>query len=243
MQAYQVRPAGSFSVNNCTAGGNRSHIMKNSVLCSILALVTALPAMARDDLNHWDFSDARKTADGKIIVQGSDGRNFSSSDPAITLVEDRKAPGRKALAFSGEQVKPPSLGPVYERPGPVKVKFSVNPKPDTGEPEQTILVHPGVYELRYNRKRGDLTAYFPQKDPQKFVSVRAPLTAGQWSEVELSAKDGKVTLTVDGKSVRMTFPGGASMQSTKAYARIGMMDYGRPFTGMLADLTIGDPAE
>jgi hypothetical protein len=158
-------------------------------------------------------------------------------------VKDEKAPRRKALAFSGEQAEPPSLGPVYERPGPLKIKLSVNPHPDAGEPEQTILVHPGVYELRYNRNRGDLTAYFPQKDPQKIVSVRTPLAAGQWSEVELSAGDGKATLTVSGKSVHMTFPEGTSLQSTQAYARIGMMYHGRPFTGMIADLTIGDPAE
>ena len=217
-------------------------IMK-TLLGALLTLVTALPVIAQSDLNHWNFATAKIAADGRLVATGTAGRNFSSTDSAITLVDDAEAPGGKAISFSGVQMKSPSVGPVYERPGPLQVKFSVKPAADSSQNEQTILVHPGVYELRYSKSRGDITAYFPQKDSKQIVSVRAPLPASQWTAVELSVKGAEAKLTVAGETTSMTFPEGTALQSSKSFVRLGMMVQGRPFKGLLSDLTIADPTE
>jgi hypothetical protein len=214
------------------------------ILIAVFAVhATAVSAMAQADSNHWDFSTAKTTTTGKVVAQGSGGRNFTSDDPAITLVDDAAAPGGKALSFSGAQAKAPSIGTVYEKAGPVQVEFSVNPAADSSQNEQTILVHPGVYEIRYSKSRGDVTVYFPQKDPKQIVSVSAPLPASQWTAVELSVKGSEAKLTVAGQASNLTFPEGVALQSAKAFVRLGMMVQGRPFKGLLADLTIADPAE
>ena len=218
-------------------------ISKTIIIAAIMAFATAIPAAAQPDTNHWDFSAAKITDSGKVVAQGSAGRNFSSDDPAITLVDDAAAPGGKALSFSGAQVKSPNIGTFYERTGPVQVKFSVNPAADSSQNEQTILVHPGVYEIRYSKSRGDVTAYFPQKDSKQIVSVRAPLPASEWSAVELFVKGSEAKLSVAGQATSLTFPEGTSLQSAKSFVRIGMMVSGRPFKGLLADITIADPAE
>lgn len=210
---------------------------------AVASIATAIPASAQSDANHWDFSSAKTTTTGKVVLLGSGGRNYTCEDPAITLLDDAAAPGGKALSFSGAQAKTPNIGTVYETPGPLQIKFSINPAADSCQNEQTMLVHPGVYEIRYSKSRSDITAYFPQMDSEKIISVRAPLLASQWTVVDLSVKGPEVKLTVAGKTTSMTFLEGTSLESAKSFVRIGMMVAGRPFKGLLADLTIADPAE
>ena len=209
------------------------------------ALTLTSPHAALADTNLWDMTKAKAGADGKVRIEGTGGRILRLDDPASSIVDDPLAPGGKALAFTGAQVQSPNVGKILEPAdgGSVHLKLKIKPDAEAGDAEQTVLMHPGVYELRYHPRRKDLSLYLSQTTGEKkFVFARAPLPPGQWSSVEAIVQGNEFKLIVNDKADAKTFEAGQSLQRTRAYLQIGMIK-DRPYKGAIADLFIAEPIQ
>lgn len=109
--------------------------MKTILIAAFAAYTAAVPSMAQADLNQCDFWTAKISTTGKIVAQATRGWTFSSEDPAITPVEGAAALGGKALSNGGARLKATSVGSIYEKPGPLLIKFMMS----AGQPFKRLL--------------------------------------------------------------------------------------------------------
>ncbi len=211
-------------------------------LVATLAISMATSAFAASDT--WDMSKAKPaSSDGKIRIPSTGQRTLVLDDPGVSIVEDAGAPTGKALAFSGSQTKPviPGGGP-YAASDSVSLKMNIKPEGGTTS-EGTVLSHPGAYELRMSTGSREIRFYVNGKDKTPAVMARATITPNVWNTVEARVKGSDITLTVNGQTTSTVIPNAGTMNSASAFFRLGSMEGTRPYKGLLADLTVTEPAE
>lgn len=212
--------------------------------CTLMAGLSLLAPAAHADTDSWDIARARPAdSKGVVTIPGSSERGIRIEDHDITVADDPDAPGGRALMFSGKQSKPALGSKVFESAGSAVVKFQVKPDSAMDADPQTVLARPGAYELRYTPRRGDMELFVTYQEKSPPVSVRVPVAAGKWNHAEVTIKDGVAMLTIDDKTATQKLPEGAKMGSARSYLRFGSMDQTRPFKGMLAEISVTEPAD
>jgi hypothetical protein len=207
-----------------------------------IAAAGLLIATAHSGADTFNLSKKKIGADGVAFIPGSAGHNLRLEDPEIVVGEGSEGAGT-ALIFSGAQLKPGLLS-FGESANSASVHMKILPSKSAGDTDESILVHPGNFELRRSPKRGEATLFVNHRENEPPVLVKAPLPAGKWSTVDILISGQEIKLEVDGKAVTEKLPDGATMAGAKSFFRIGATQDGkRPFTGQISELTISEPAD
>jgi hypothetical protein len=215
---------------------------KYSLITALSAVWTAalLPHLVSADT--FDLTNVKVGSNGVTNIVGSAGRSISFKDLGLSVVDDGEA-GGKALAFDGKQPKPATIN-FREPANSLSLKVKIKPVADaTATGDQTIFMHPGNFELRYSPASGALNLMVNYKDKTPPVSVKSSLNAGKWNQVAIHVTGTDIKLTVNDTTVAGNLPDGTTLFGAKSFFRIGATGDGkRAFNGLLADITIDEPA-
>lgn len=204
---------------------------KSPLTLALLALSLAASLSAAQPVGQWTPGK-----DEHAVADSVRGNSLSLVD-GVSLVADAKAPGGRALSFSGAQTKPViSTSPVAGA-NPVVIKLAFCPGGGSAD-RQTVVSYAGCYELRYTKSRGilEFIVFLPEK---KYSIVKVAVPAGKWTAVTASFANGTQTLE-GGKASASGSTKGVMPEVRDAMLRLGFAP-DRPFGGLVGELSISTP--
>jgi hypothetical protein len=215
---------------------------KTLILAAVLSSAITVCAFAQQNkgATAWMFSNAKSTKQGVEVPTTTGVINSLTFPLGTAIASDAEALGGKVVLIDGTQKVPGISLRSLEAMDAVQIKMKFKPAAQ-GADSQTLLRLAGS-ELRFNRlqQKLEFIVWYMDSAEKKFVITRTPMTPGAWNAATATYKAGKLTLTVGKESSSANMPAGTMMLQAPASARVGFTDE-RPFTGALAELSIGAP--
>ena len=217
-----------------------------SLVLTVAALSSAAAAPPPGAVAAWDPANSEPRGDS-IAILDAIGTNALLIGPnsGCSIVDDPKGGGKKVLKFSGVEGEP---GVGISAPKPFVgeddwwIRLRVMPL-DGGVKVQTLLDLLRI-ELRYDalKEKLSLIAY-PNASGLVGGTVAVSLLRDQWSEVVASLKGKELTLRVGEQTATFEIPESGLFDNFKLPVRVGNRgaEGGRPFTGMVSDISFGEP--
>ncbi len=196
------------------------------------AQVSAWPKVA-----EWVFDRSSELA-GAVSVVPVQGAYPLVLLPGVSVVEDARAPGGKALRLDGSQINWAATTNLLATKENVYIDLRFCASADGAE-RQTLMKLSKGPEIRINLKTStvELILWTVEK---KFVSVRVPYVADEWSALRASVIDGVLTLELNGEIATARMPEGAVIEAGPSRLFLGF--YGdRPFKGSVVYLALHSP--
>lgn len=212
-----------------------------SLVLTVAALSSAAAAPPPGAVAAWDPANSEPRGDSVAILDAI-GTNALLVGPnsGCSIVDDPKGGGKKVLKFEGEPGG--GIGSAKHFVGEADwcIRLRVMPL-DGGERWQTLLDMARI-ELRYDALNEKLSLHvYPEGCGPVSVSVSLP--RDQWSEVVASLKGKELTLRVGEETATLEIPESGLFDNFKLPVRVGIRgaEGGRPFTGMVSDISFGEP--
>ncbi len=213
---------------------------KKLLLAAVLAVALSTSAFAQQAKGplSWVFAKSVTTKLAVEVPPSVGAVNVLSFYSGAKVVIDAEAPGGKVLVLDGTQTAPGTSLRALDPMPTIQIKLSFKPAPQGAE-RQTLL-RLADYELRYGKDRNQLEFIVWYGQERKFVIVTAPVSSKGWNVATATFSGTKLTLAV-GKVVNtMDMPAGEVVFASAASVRVGLAT-DRPFSGSLAELSIGTP--
>jgi hypothetical protein len=227
------------------AKNNFSKTMKQllSLVLTIAALSSAAAAPPPGAVAAWDPSNSEPRGDSVAILDAI-GTNALLVGPksGCSIVELPNDGGKKVLKFQGEPGGGIRAAKYLAGEADWCIRLRVMPL-EGGEKGQTLLCMAQI-ELRYDvlHEKLSLIAY-PNASGLVGGTVAVSLLRDQWSEVVASLKGKELTLRVGEQTATFEIPESGLFDNFKLPFRVGSRGAQgvRPFTGMVSDISFGEP--
>jgi len=211
-----------------------------SLVLTIAALSSAAAAPPPGAVAAWDPANSEPRGDSIAILDaiGTNALLFGPNS-GCSIVDDPKGGGKKVLKFQGAEGEP-GVGISASKPFVGEhdwwIRLRVMPL-DGGVKWQTLLDMIRI-EMRYDasKEKLSLIAYGGG-------TVTVSLLRDQWSEVVASLKGKELTFRVGEETATLEIPESGLFDNFELPFRLGSRGAqgGRPFTGMVSDISFGEP--
>jgi hypothetical protein len=214
-----------------------------SLVLTVAALSSAAAAPPPGAVAAWDPANSEPRGDSVAILDAI-GTNALLVGPnsGCSIVDDPKGGGKKVLKFQGEPGGGIRAAKSLAGEADWCIRLRVMPL-EGGEKGQTLLCM-ALIELRYDalNEKLNLIAY-PNASGLVGGTVAVSLLRDQWSEVVASLKGKELTLRVGEQTATFEIPESGLFDNFKLPFRVGSrgLEGGRPFTGMVSDISFGEP--
>jgi hypothetical protein len=214
---------------------------------SIAALSFAAAEPPPGAIAAWDPANSTPHGDSVAILDAVGGNDLrlgpNSGFSIVEIVGDPMGWRKKVLKFKGEH------GGQVQSSARLKVEadwcIRLRAMPLAGGEEAQTLLDMLYIELRYGVSREQLTliVYPSVSDGMRPMSVSVNLPVDQWSEVVASLKGRELTLRVGEEKATWEVPDSFPIGPSELPFRLGSrgQEGGRPFTGMMSDISFGVP--
>ena len=214
-----------------------------SLVLAVAALSSAAAAPPPGAVAVWDPAKSVPRGDSVAILDAI-GTNALLIGPnsGCSIVDDPKGGGKKVLKFEGEPGGGIHAAKFLAGEADWCIRLRVMPL-EGGEKGQTLLCMAQI-ELRYDalNEKLSLIAY-PNVSGLVGGTVAVSLLRDQWSEVVASLKGKELALRVGEETATLEIPESGLFDNFKLPFRLGNRGAagGRPFTGMVSDISFGEP--
>ena len=211
-----------------------------SLVLTVAALSSAAAAPPPGAVAAWDPANSEPRGDSIAILDaiGTNALLFGPNS-GCSIVDDPKGGGKKVLNFQGVEGEP-GVGISAPKPFVVEadwcIRLRVMPL-DGGVKVQTLLDMIRI-EMRYDASKEKLSL-----NASGGGTLTVSLLRDQWSEVVASLKGKELTFRVGEETATLEIPESGLFDNLKLPFRLGSRgaEGGRPFTGMVSDISFGEP--
>ncbi|NDG73428.1 MAG: hypothetical protein EBY32_19400 [Proteobacteria bacterium] len=211
-----------------------------SLVLTVAALSSAAAAPPPGAVAAWDPANSEPRGDSIAILDaiGTNALLFGPNS-GCSIVDDPKGGGKKVLNFQGVEGEP-GVGISAPKPFVVEadwcIRLRVMPL-DGGVKVQTLLDMIRI-EMRYDASKEKLSL-----NASGGGTLTVSLLRDQWSEVVASLKGKELTFRVGEETATLEIPESGLFDNLKLPFRLGSRGAqgGRPFTGMVSDISFGEP--